>query len=83
MKQIGGLELGPMASLWRTAWILAIPLASCCSVQQFVINRVGDALTDGGTVYAQDNDPELVAAATPFGLKLTESLLAESPNHRG
>jgi hypothetical protein len=34
MKQIGGLELGPMASLWRTAWILAIPLASCCSLQQ-------------------------------------------------
>jgi hypothetical protein len=30
-----------------------------------------------------DEDPELVAAAIPFGLKLYESLLAESPKHRG
>lgn len=83
MKWMSGLEFGLSASLWRTAWFLAIPLAAGCSLQQFVINRVGDALADGGTVYAQDDDPELVAAATPFGLKLTESLLAESPNHRG
>lgn len=83
MKWMSGLEFRLSAGLWRTAWFLAIPLAAGCSMQQFVINRVGDALASGGTVYAQDDDPELVAAATPFGLKLTESLLAESPNHRG
>src|ERR1035438_7573643 len=33
------------------------------------------------TTFTSDNDPELVEAAIPFGLKLYESLLAESPKH--
>jgi len=36
-----------------------------------------------GIAYASDDDPELVKAAAPFGLKLTESLLAENPQHLG
>ena len=44
---------------------------------------VGDALAAGDSVYETDDDLELVGAALPFGLKLTESLLAQSPNHRG
>lgn len=48
-----------------------------------VVDRVGDALAHDGDVYASDDDIELVGAATPFGLKLMESLLAESPQHRG
>jgi predicted anti-sigma-YlaC factor YlaD len=47
------------------------------------VNQVGDALAGGGTVFASDDDPELIKAAVPFSLKLIESLLAESPNHRG
>lgn len=54
-----------------------------CSLQRLVVNRVGDAMAAGGEVYASDPDVELVGAATPFGLKLLESLLAESPEHRG
>ena len=54
-----------------------------CSARQLLVNRVGDALAAGGDVYAADDDIELVGAATPFGLKLLESLLAESPRHRG
>jgi predicted anti-sigma-YlaC factor YlaD len=34
-------------------------------------------------VWAGDEDPELVRDATPFALKTIESLLAESPRHRG
>jgi predicted anti-sigma-YlaC factor YlaD len=44
---------------------------------------VGDALASGNSVYETDEDLELVGAALPFGLKLTESLLRESPNHEG
>src|SRR5437667_4323905 len=47
------------------------------------VNRLGDALAAGGTTFASDDDPELVKAAVPFSLKLMESLLAESPRHKG
>ena len=46
-------------------------------------NQVGNALAAGGTTFASDDDPELVKAAVPFSLKLMESLLAESPKHKG
>jgi predicted anti-sigma-YlaC factor YlaD len=54
-----------------------------CAIKRFAVNRVGDALAGGGTTFASDDDPELIRAATPFSLKLMESLLAESPRHRG
>jgi predicted anti-sigma-YlaC factor YlaD len=47
------------------------------------VNQVGDALAAGGTTFASDDDPELIKAAVPFSLKLMESLLAESPRHKG
>ena len=47
------------------------------------VNKLGDALAAGGTTFASDDDPELVKAAVPFSLKLMESLLAESPKHKG
>jgi predicted anti-sigma-YlaC factor YlaD len=58
------------------------PLAGC-SVNKFAVNKLGDALASGGTTFASDDDPELVKQAVPFSLKLMESLLSESPNHRG
>jgi len=54
-----------------------------CSVKKFAINRLGDSLANSGTTYTADDDPELVGQALPFSLKLVESLLAESPVHRG
>ena len=47
------------------------------------VNQVGNALAGGGVVFASDDDPDLVRQAVPFGLKLQESLLAESPRHTG
>jgi len=47
------------------------------------VNKVGDALAGSGSTFASDDDPELVKAAVPFSLKLMESLLAESPRHKG
>jgi predicted anti-sigma-YlaC factor YlaD len=67
-------------------WLLLLTLAavtSGCSVKKFAINKLGDSLASGGTTFASDDDPDLVGQALPFSLKLMESLLAESPKHRG
>ena len=63
--------------------LLVSGLASGCSIKKIAINKLGDALAHGGTTFASDDDPELVKAATPFSLKLVESLLSESPHHKG
>ena len=54
-----------------------------CSINRFAINQLGNGLAESGSTFASDDDPELIAAATPFSLKLMESLLAASPRHRG
>ena len=53
-----------------------------CSVKRYAITKLGDSLANPGTTFSGDNDPEFVGQAAPFSLKLIESLLAESPNHR-
>ena len=63
--------------------LLLASLLGGCSIQHFVVNRAADALARGGDVYARDEDVPLVGAASPFGLKLMESLLAEAPQHQG
>ena len=54
-----------------------------CSIKRLAVHKLGDALAGGGTTFASDDDPELVKAAVPFSLKLMESLLNESPKHKG
>jgi hypothetical protein len=49
-----------------------------CSVHKFAVNKVADAIASSGATFAGDDDPQLVREAVPFGLKLNESLLAES-----
>lgn len=56
--------------------------ASGCSVRNLAVNSMGDALAASGSAFGSDDDPELIGAAAPFSLKLMESILAESPNHR-
>jgi predicted anti-sigma-YlaC factor YlaD len=65
------------------ALALVIFSTAGCSFKKIAVNKVGDALAGGGTTFASDDDPELVKAAVPFSLKLMESLLAESPKHKG
>jgi predicted anti-sigma-YlaC factor YlaD len=61
---------------------LAVALGGC-SVRQYALDNASDALSNGGSAFAADDDPELVRAAAPFSLKLIESLLAENPRHKG
>ena len=63
--------------------LLAALLVPGCSVRKMAVNSVANALAAGSDTYASDDDPELVAAAIPFGLKTMESLLAETPRHEG
>lgn len=54
-----------------------------CAIRHYAINQVSNAVSQSGTVYASDDDPDLVKAASPFSLKLMESLLSDNPRHRG
>lgn len=54
-----------------------------CALRQQAVDRLGDAIAASGSVYASEDDPELVREAAPFSLKLIESLLQESPRHPG
>lgn len=58
-------------------------LTTGCSIRKFAIKRLGDALAQGGTTFASDDDPDLIKDSVPFSLKLMESLLQEVPRHRG
>jgi predicted anti-sigma-YlaC factor YlaD len=68
----------------RVFLLLFLPLAlTGCSVRKFAVNKLGDSLANSGTTFSSDNDPDFVGQAIPFSLKLIESLLAETPQHRG
>ncbi len=55
-------------------------LFSGCSVNQWAIGKVSEAMTaEGNSVFTSDNDPEFVADALPFALKTYESLLQSRP----
>ena len=60
-----------------------LAILSACAMKQIAVNALGDALAEGGGVYASDPDPDLVGEAIPFGLKTIEGLLAEAPEHEG
>lgn len=59
----------------------AILVVSACSPARMAANMVGDAMAGGGDVYASEEDPKLLMAALPFGLKTMESLIEISPRN--
>jgi predicted anti-sigma-YlaC factor YlaD len=44
---------------------------------------VADTLSESGSSFSRDDDPQLVREAVPFALKTYESLLESVPNHEG
>lgn len=64
-----------------TVGLLVLGTASC-SVRGMAVNTAANAMAGSGNGFASDDDPELVRAAVPFGLKLMESLLEETPRNR-
>ncbi len=72
--------LAPFAG-WLCGAIALV--ASGCSITRTASNAMADALAASGSAFTSDEDPELVREALPFSLKLMESLLANTPDHRG
>jgi predicted anti-sigma-YlaC factor YlaD len=54
-----------------------------CSLQRAAVDAAGSAIAGGGSSYAREEDPDLAAAAAPFGLKTVEGLLDISPWNEG
>ncbi len=77
------MKTSPAPGRLPAIWLLLALTGAGCSVNQLVVNKLGNALAQGGGVFASDNDPELIKDAVPFSLKLMESLLEKSPQHRG
>src|SRR5688500_18454095 len=61
--------------------VAALLSSGCASVRKVATDKVADALSADSDVYASDSDISLVGAATPFGLKTIESVLAATPEH--
>ncbi len=71
-------RVSPLLPLSAAALLLA-----GCSVNSYVAGKVGTALTQGGSSWSTEDDPELVRDALPFALKTMESLAQEAPRHTG
>ena len=53
-----------------------------CSLNKVAVNLVANTLSSGdSTVFTGEEDPQLVADALPFALKLYESLLEQTPEN--
>ena len=52
-------------------------------MRSLAADTIGDMLASGDSVFTDDDDLELIGGALPFSIKLVESLVAESPEHRG
>ncbi len=63
---------------------LALLVGGCGTIRKAAVNSMADMLASdqAGGVFASDDDPELVRAALPFGLKTHEMLLANAPRNR-
>lgn len=63
--------------------VLAAACLSGCALERIAYRSVADGLAQGGDTFATDDDPDLIAAATPFALKSMETVLRRQPDHRG
>jgi len=70
-----------MRVLPTSALLAALALLSGC--KSVALKFAADAAAGTGDNYAKDDDPELVRAAVPIGLKTMEGVLDEKPRHEG
>ena len=70
------------AKLCQLGFLLAaIALGWGCSIKTLAVKTVANTLSAPGDTFTRDDDPELVRAALPFGLKTFEALLESVPTH--
>lgn len=75
----------PRAGFWAVCTAAALLCLGSCSLEKMALKKVAGMLssTSSGDVFSSDNDPDLVADALPFAVKLYESLLSSIPEHDG
>lgn len=73
---------GPFRTFGTICVVCALALPGC-SIKSMAIKSLGNALAEGTSAWARDDDPELVRDAVPFALKTIESLIEQSPKHSG
>ena len=72
----------PAVLLGRACVCAAVlALSTGCSLKTMAVKTVANTLSAPGDVFTRDDDPDLIREATPFALKLYESLLESVPNH--
>jgi len=59
----------------------ALCLSAGCSLQQIAVDNLASSMAGGAEFYRQDDDPEMIRDAMPFGLKLLEQLRLSSPDN--
>lgn len=69
-----------MPSKFLAAILVAVAVSGC-SIKKSAVNMVANTLAAPSDVMTRDEDPELVKAAIPFGLKTYESLLESVPKN--
>jgi predicted anti-sigma-YlaC factor YlaD len=62
-------------------FLFVLAVAPGCSLKTMAVKSVANTLSDTGDVFTRDDDPDLIRDATPFALKLYESLLESVPTH--
>ncbi len=72
-----------MKNLFFLSTLILFLTISSCSINRFATRIVADALTGSGSgsVFTTDDDPEFIADALPFTLKVFESLLQSDPKN--
>lgn len=60
---------------------MVVLLGGCAGVRRVAVRSVAKSLATGGSVWASDDDLELVREALPTTLKTVESLLASDPRN--
>ena len=75
----------PAVLSWLSLCLAGLLLVSSCSLNKIAVRKTADALTaeGGSSAFASDEDPQLVADALPFALKMYETLLVQLPEHEG
>jgi predicted anti-sigma-YlaC factor YlaD len=77
------LRTAPAALRLGFALLATAIAASGCSLKKMAVRSMADTLSESGTTFSRDEDPELVRDAIPFALKTYESLLETLPDHEG
>jgi len=72
-------QAGRLGVLGVVCLALALP---GCSIKTMAVKTMADALSQGTSSFATDDDPELIKDALPFGLKTFEGMLDTLPTHR-